>query len=193
MEDNNLMSLLDEMYEGIVEDEAKSLGINVEAGQYAIIDDNQANFFLKRLEEATKEKNKINDMCDKEINDFSERVNSFRTKQTSSLDSAINFFTQILEKYAQNELDGSKKKSIKLPFGTLQFKKSVDKYEYEEDILIKYIKDNDLTGLTRTKVELNKADFKKAIKVVDNKVFLNDIEIEGVNVTPGEIKFLIKL
>lgn len=193
MEDNNLMSLLDEMYEGIVEDEAKSLGINVEAGQYAIIDDNQANFFLKRLEEATKEKNKINDMCDKEINDFSERVNSFRTKQTSSLDSAINFFTQILEKYAQNELDGSKKKSIKLPFGTLQFKKSVDKYEYEDDILIKYIKDNDLTGLTRTKVELNKADFKKAIKVVDNKVFLNDIEIEGVNVTPGEIKFSIKL
>lgn len=192
MEDD-IMSLLSEMYDEVVEEEAKELGIDVEKTGYEIKDENQANFFLRRMEEVNKEKAEINDMCDKEIEMFVNRVNSFRNKKLVSLDTTTTYFTQLLEKYAQNALMESKKKSIKLIFGTLQFKKAADKYEYEDDKIIKFIDDNQLVGLTRTKVELNKADLKKAITVVDGNVLLEGKPLEGLTITPGGTNFSIKL
>lgn len=191
--EENIMSLLDEMYNDIVDDEAKKLGINVEDENFRVMDANQANFFLRRLDQINKEKKEINDMCDKEIEDFINRVNSFRNSKTITLDNTSNFFTSLLEKYAQNELSHSNKKSLKLPFGTLQFKKSLDKYEYEDEKVLAFISDNNLSGLTRTKIELSKKELKSALVIEEDKIYLNDKEIEGVKITPGSTSFSIKL
>ena len=193
MEEYNLMELLGELNNSVIEDEAAALGINVEGDNLRVVDDSQANFFLRRMEELNKEKNGINDVCDKEIEAFVNRVNKFRNSKLATADNTMNYFSLLLEKYAQSELVGSKKKSIKLPFGTLQFKKSVDKYEYEDEKVLAFINKNQMIGLTRTKVELSKKEIKEAITIVEDKVLLNGKEVEGITVTPGETKFSIKL
>lgn len=191
--EKDMLSLIDEMYEGIIETEAIELGIDVEKVGFSITKESQANFFLKRMEEVSKEKAELNEMCDKDIEAHINKVNEFRNKKVAGIDNAINYFTELLEDFAKKELLVSKKKSMKLINGTLQFKKAADKYEYEEEKLIKYMNENNLVGFTRTKVELNKVELKKSVTVVKDEVMLEGKKIEGITVTPGLINFSIKL
>lgn len=191
--EQNFTSLIDEMYDTIVDEEIKELGINIADENYKVLDINQANFFLRRINDLNREIAQINEMCDNEINNFERKVNEFRNTKISSLENTVNYFSTLLEKFAQSELADSKKKSLKLPFGTLQFKKSADKYEYEDEKLLQFINENQLTGLTRTKIELNKADIKKALVIEDNRILLDGKEIDSVKITPGETKFSVKL
>lgn len=186
--------LLSELFDEITDAEVEELGIVIEKEGFAITSEGQANFFLRRLEEARNEKDKINNTCDNEINKFNEKVNAFRSKEVRSLENAEAYYSTLLEKYASIALADSKKKSLKLPFGTLAFKTSPVKYIYDDEVLMKYIKDNDLSQFIRVKEEINKKDLKTAL-IVDKEtgsISINDIPVNGVNITPGELSFSIK-
>ena len=78
--------ILDSLFEAITEEEVRDLGIEIEKENFAITSDEQANFFLRRLEEVRSEKDKINNTCNQEIERFTVRVNNFRAKETLSLE-----------------------------------------------------------------------------------------------------------
>lgn len=182
--------LLDSLYEEITEQEVEELGINIESDSFAITSDDQANFFLRRLEEIRNEKDKINTTCDREIEKFSQKVNDFRAKELRSLENTESFFMTLLENYARIQLNGSKKKSIKLPFGTLSFKKTQPKYVYDDKVIMNFIKVNQMPEFIRIKEEVNKKDLKAALTVNDEGlILLNGKVMEGVVITPGEEKF----
>ena len=132
-------SLMDELKESIMEDEAKELGlVNVDEN-YKILDANSANFFLKRLEELKAEEDEINEMCDGEIERFTQKVNTFRDNRLTTVKNTQNYFKKYLKQYAEEQLANSKKKSIKLPFGTLQFRKATSQYTYDDDKLLSFL------------------------------------------------------
>ena len=186
-------SLMDELKESSMEDEAKELGlVNVDEN-YKILDANSANFFLKRLEELKAEEDEINEMCDGEIERFTQKVNTFRDNRLTTIKNTQNYFKKYLEQYAEEQLANSKKKSIKLPFGTLQFRKATSQYTYDDDKLLSFLKDSKLTNLVAVKETPNKAELKKIASVKDGKLFINNVEVEGVTVAEGTTSFDVKI
>lgn len=185
--------LLDALFEEITEAEVEELGINIESDAFAITNDGQANFFLRRLDEIRNEKDKINNTCNTEIEKFCQKVNDFRARELNTLENTERFFTTLLENYARIQLMDSKKKSLKLPFGTLAFKKSQPKYIYDDEVVMKFIKENNLSEFIRTKEEINKRDLKSALTVNDEGIIkLNGMQLDGVTITPGEEVFNVK-
>jgi DNA repair exonuclease SbcCD ATPase subunit len=100
----------------------------------------------------------------------------------------------LLREYHERRLrENPKAKTIKHPFGTLEARKSPDKWNYREDDLLRWMKEN-RPDLVRVKEEPNKQDLKKKAKVKDGWVYTEDGErVEGVMVTPGEVKFSVKV
>lgn len=185
--------ILNALFDEITEEEVKELGIEINDEKFAITSDEQANFFLRRLEEIRSEKDKINNACNNEIERFVNKVNSFRAKETLSLDNTEKYFICLLESYARKQLEGSKKKSLKLPFGTMSFKKGQRKMVYEDEALMTYIKNNNLVDFIRTKEEINKAELKKAVELQeDGNVTLNGQVVEGITTLPAEETFSVK-
>lgn len=185
---------LDELYESIADEEAEQLGIDISDEKYHIVDESQANFFLRRLSELEAENQKINEMCDAEIDAFVEKVNNFRNGKLKTNQGTIDYFSTLLERYAHSQLDGTKKKSLKLPFGTLQFRSSPDKLKYTDpEVVLKTLQANDMKELIRTKQEIDKTNLKKALTIIDGKAFLNGVEVTGIEVEPAEINFSVKI
>ena len=185
--------ILEALFDEITEEEVKELGIEIDNEKFAITSDEQANFFLRRLEEVRSEQDKINVTCNNEIERFTKKVNSFRAKELLSLENTEKYFISLLETYAKKQLEGSKKKSIKLPFGTMSFKKGQRKMVYEDDVLMNFIKSNSLNDFIRIKEEINKSELKKAIKLEeDGSVTLHGTVVEGATSLPAEEKFSIK-
>lgn len=185
---------LDELYEAIVDEEAEQLGIDINNEEYRIVDESQANFFLRRLSELKAENDKINETCDAEIQAFVEKVNKFRESKLKTNKGTIDYFSTLLERYAHSQLDGTKKKSLKLPFGTLQFRTNPEKLNYtNSDIVLKTLENNNLNELIRTKKEIDKTNLKKAISIVDGKAYLNGIELEGIEVESEQTNFSVKI
>lgn len=185
--------ILESLFDEITEAEVKELGIEIENERFAITNDEQANFFLRRLQDIRSEKDKINTTCNNEIERFVAKVNNFRAKEILSLENTENYFSVLLESYAKKQLEGSKKKSLKLPFGTMSFKKGQRKMVYDDEALMTFIKTHGLNDYIRTKEEINKADLKKAIVTTDDgAVVLNGQVVDGITTTPGEESFSIK-
>lgn len=186
--------LLNELTEAITEQEVKELGIDLSLGEkLKITSEEQAIFFLRRINELRDERDKVNMTCNNLIESYNSKVNDFRSKQLRSIDSTEAFFSNLLEDFARASLVNSKKKSLKLPFGTLSFKKSQPKYVYEDKQLLEYLKDKNLNEFIRIKEEVDKSNLKKNIVIDESgKPLLDNIEVEGLTILPSEETFTIK-
>jgi hypothetical protein len=174
-------------------EEAKDLGIDVEADTLKIHSHSQADYFLGLLNKAQKEVEYINTICDAKIQQTTDRVNRFREQNISGLSSQINYYKMLLETYIVDELANSKKKSIKLPEGTLGIKKQADKIDYDEEIVIDYLKVNhpELVRV-KTKEEIDKTSLKKLAESLNGSLVIDGKEVEGIKVLPQPDKFYIK-
>ena len=95
--------ILEALFDEITEEEVKELGIEIDNEKFAITSDEQANFFLRRLEEVRSEQDKINVTCNNEIERFTKKVNSFRAKELLSLENTEKYFISLLETYAKKQ------------------------------------------------------------------------------------------
>lgn len=187
------MSLLDDLSTFLDEEDRKELGIPEEDSEYKIIDDSTANYYLRKLEEIKNQENEINTLCDDELNRLTEKINLFRNSRLKTLSNTENYLTKKLEEYAEEKLKDSNKKSLKLPFGTLQFKKTPNKYEYDDTILLNYLTENKLNDYLNIKTSPNKTQIKKAGKIENNKLYIDNQEIPGITIEEGQVGFSVKL
>lgn len=192
--DNDNSVLLSDLMETITETEVEDLGIDISNEKFRITNDEQAMFFIRKINELRDEKDKINNTCDRIIEKHNTTVNDFRAKELRGIEGTENYFSLLLEDYAKRELDGSKKKSLKFPFGTLSFKKTQPKYVYDDQTVFNYIKENHLDSCIRVKEEINKSELKKMIRYDEetNQGFIDDQPVDGLSILPPEEKFSIK-
>lgn len=189
--------LFESFFEEIEKAELEELDINIDKIQFEIKDEGQANFFLRKVTELREEREKINKMCDDEVKRFVDKIETYRIKETATLDKTEEYFSSLLSEYASKQLEGTKKKSLKLPFGTLAFSKSPDSYVYETDAAMEFVS-KEMPQFIRTKTELNKAELKKNLFVNESGEVMVKISedsstlIPGVTFSPGEKKFKIK-
>ena len=194
-ENFNEDDFLADLNQAIKEEEEKALDIDYQEEDNELIKNQaQANYFCKVVAELREEKNKKNELIDQEIQRIKNHYEQFRLKQNNEIDRKIEFLERCLKSFAIKELEGSKKKSIKLPYGTLSFKKQQDKYEYNEELIMDWLKNNNYTKYINTKTieSVDKKALKKESHVCNGYLFIDNNKVDGVTVTKQDDKFEIK-
>lgn len=196
--------ILNALYEEITAQEVSELGIEIENERFQITSEEQANFFLRQLNEVRQQMEKITATCDMEVERYTKRVTEFKEKETRTLRNTENYFVTLLENYARIQLVDSKKKSLKTPFGTLAFKKSPDKVVYDDEAVLKFIKDHELVDFIKIKEDINKKDLRAclitdedgSVKIATTNASDKEqpiyLDIDGIRIEPGEEKFTVK-
>ena len=153
----------------------------------------EAEYMTKKYVALVKE----NEEAEKAAADYLEkekaRVNNWLEKIKKNNQFLLDIYGGALEMYTKAQLEETGKKSIKLIEGTLSFRKSRDKYEYDEEVLRKSLADNHIDMFfEEVEPKIKKAELKKAATVKNNKLYINDTLIDGVTITPQEDVFSVK-
>jgi hypothetical protein len=194
----NTEDFIKDLNECISKMEAEELNINVtgneESDREIIQNPQQANYFCKVVNELREERAKTEELINQELERVKREYEAYKTKEFNRIDGQIQYFSGLLESYATKELQNSKKRSIKLPHGTLSIKKQQDKYDYDEDAIIECLKKNkqDKFIKVQTVETVNKKDLKKEGFSHNGKLYLDNIEVKGVVITAQPDKFEVK-
>lgn len=187
--ENEFAALLKDFMEEV---EIKELDIKEENG-FEITSDQQAGFMIRKLNEAREKRDSIIKTAKEERDRLTATIDLWEEKETKSADNNIEFLESLLRSYAVKALDGSDKKSLKLPFGTLAFKKQQPKYTYDDTVLLAYLETNGEEFISK-KIVLspNKVEIKKAGVVKEGNLYINDKKVDGIDVEILEDKFEVK-
>ena len=153
----------------------------------------EAEYFTKKYIEAANEIKEAEEVVKQYMEQQQEKVNNWLEKIKKNNQFLLDIYGGALEMYTKAQLEETGKKSIKLIQGTLSFRKSRDKYEYDEEVLRKSLTDNHIdTFFEEVEPKIKKAELKKAATVKNNKLYINDTLIDGVTITPQEDVFSVK-
>lgn len=194
----NTEDFIKNLNESISKMEAEELNINVTGNEKSdremIQNPQQANYFCKVVNELREERAKTEELINQELERVQREYEAYKTKEFNRIDGQIQYFSGLLESYATKELQNSKKRSIKLPHGTLSIKKQQDKYDYDEDAILECLKKNkqDKFIKVQTVETVNKKDLKKEGFSHNGKLYLDNIEVKGVVITAQPDKFEVK-
>lgn len=197
----NKDEFIDFLEEYLMEEEAKDLEIKItgeEEQDGPLIDSMQkASYFVKLISKIKEDIEQINFLCNGEIEKVTERVNEYRNSMVQPLENQIAYYSKLLQNFTEKELEGSKKRSIKLPYGTLSMKKQQPKWEYgDEKELVKWLQENELDDLLNKKetYSIDKKNLKEKVTInSDCGVSINGKNIPNVDVVNQEDKFVIKI
>lgn len=182
---NELLKELEEFIE-------QESDINESDESYKIQNEEEANEVLRRIKYFNSEIEKVNKISDSEIERYTKLINEYREKKLLEFNNRLTHYELLLQDYAKETLKGKKSKSISLPFGKIGFKKQQDTFNYDEDALLEYLRNNssDFIKVT-TKESIEKAKLKKAGVVENGHLYLDGRLVDGVTVTKNEDKFII--
>lgn len=193
---DDFLCLLEEY---MMSEEAKELEVSItgDAEQDAPLIDSQekANYFLKLIMNLRRDKEDINALCDAEIAKTTQRVNAFRDERLAAIIKQEEYYEGLLRNYTEHMVANQKRKSIPLPYGTVGLKKQQPKWEYDDEALLEWIKQNSPNLVSeKTTFSVDKKELKKAVELDDNNVpKVNGQEVPGVVVTPQPDKFNITI
>lgn len=187
------------MEDFLIEDEAKELGIKITGEEEELPKINslqQANFYVKLVKSIDEDIANIELLCKEELQKYQDRISRYKSSQIEPLLRQREYFSNLLKNYTEHELADSKKRSIKLPNGTLALTKQLPIWEYEdEDSIIEALKSIKCNDLINVKVEesINKKELKKETVIDENgRVLVNGHEIPGITITKRDDKFTVK-
>lgn len=187
--------LLKDLQQAIDEMELNELNINKEDTSYRIENRSQADYFIRKYHELLQDEKDINQTAEDSIRAYKEKVETWRTNRLETIERSKQFMQGLLKDFALRDLEGTGKKSIKLPMGSIGFSKQQPEYNYDEEKVIEFLKAKNLDGdYVKTKVTetIDKTTLKKAGSINGNALFINDIPVEGIIITEREDKFVIK-
>ena len=166
--------LMNDLDDSVNAAEAEAVGlsgeVDVSEDGFKIETRDQAEYYTRCLTEAQRENAAVELAAKKRIEEYVERVNAWKESKLKENANNIERWTGLLRPWAEEELKGSKKKSVKLIEGTLSFRKN-DDYQYDDEKLIAYLKAkgrNDLIVEQAPKVD--KKALKKAFDFTKDKI-----------------------
>lgn len=162
---------------------------------FIIEDDRQADYIVKKIKEIRNQKEEVQAVAKKAIDDYTAKVQKFEETQLNPLTYQEEYLTKILEAYAIERLKGSKKKSIKLIEGTIGFHKKPILISYDEPIVMEFMKDHPDIGrkFTKTNISLDKMKIRKSgILDENNALTLDSVTIPGIVAEEQPDSFTIK-
>jgi phage host-nuclease inhibitor protein Gam len=183
---------LEGLHDYMDEEEIKELNIQ-DMDTFQIKNKEQANYFIKKIMDVRSEASNINHIADTEITKTKIRVDAWREKELNKLARDEEYITNLLEIFAAKELEGAKKKSLSLPYGSIGFRAQQPEYTYDDKTLLEFLLGHEeYAKFINYKPSTNKTDLKKTATVKDGKLYIDGIEIPGVTVTERDPKFEVK-
>ena len=152
-----------------------------------------ANYYLGRIKQNKAKMDTYKNQAKEMKDDFKVRVESWLQSRQDALDYDTQQCMAMLEAYWEtNKPDNGK--SISLPEGNIGMYAVQAKYDVDtqKDEIIKYLQDHKLTQFIRNKPELDKTELKKALSVVDGKLYLEGVELPNVPFTPKTKAFGVR-
>jgi uncharacterized protein (DUF3084 family) len=133
---------------------------------WKIKSDDEANWALRKIKQNRDQLTAKKELVARE----KERLDRWLESETESLERSINFFETALFGYYKDAVAKGllgNKKSLKLPYGTLQMRKKQAKLERDDNKLIEIARP---LGLIKVKESLDWAEFKKRLIIDGYKV-----------------------
>lgn len=160
-----------DIWTGVIEEgEAKE--------RFKINDLDGANWAFRKLKAILEKENEIKGLMQKEI----ERIQNWAKDELDKLENSTQFFEGLLTEYFIAEKEKDPKFKISTPYGKVSSRKQQPKWNYDNDKVIEWLKENNM-DLVRVKHEPDKVAIKKTYKVAGTNVVTEDGEIvEGITI-----------
>lgn len=188
-----MADFLESLKEYMDQVDVQELNISTDQEDFKISSREQANYFLRKILDLKAQKEEIELTAKQELERLNNHVMDWEQKELISLDKGINYFSYLLEEYTKTELENSEKKTIKLPFGSLGFRKQQPKFDYDENAVKEFLKKEHPELLEKvTDYKFSKTEVKKIGVVKDGKLYIDGKEVDGIVITEQDDKFEIK-
>lgn len=191
----NKDEFLADLQEYLNDQEAIALDIN-ESNEYLINDKSQADYFIKLSKQCENDINDIKEYIEAEKERYLQLLENYMIDQIMAVEKRKQFYDDALEAYVHRELDGTKKRSIKLPHGTLSLKKQQPHYTYEDEDIIDWAKemcpDIVKTTIPEPKVSIDKKKLKEQGEIIDGLLYIDGLQVPGVQIEIKNDAFSIK-
>lgn len=159
---------------------------------FQVTDDQKANWALRKIKQFKEQQQENNLLAESEI----EKINAWVESENDKAQQDIDYFQSLLANYAMSLREADPKfKSSKLPNGRIRFKKQLPKFNYDDEALLKSLKESDRTDLIKIKESPDKAAIKKKFVVHGSKLIDPDtgLLVEGVEIEEREDKFEVDI
>ena len=191
----NKDDFLADLQEYLNDQEAIALDIN-ENNEYLVNDKSQADYFIKMSKQCEEDINDVKVYIEAEKERYLALLENYLIDQVTAIEKRKQFYDDALESYIHRELDGTKKRSMKLPHGTLSLKKQQPHYIYTDEELLDWAKemcpDIVKTTVPEPKTTVDKTKLKSQGMIVDGLLFINGMQVPGVQIEIKEDAFSIK-
>lgn len=161
--------------------------------RFQIKDKEQAAWAMRKLHRIEVEKAEVQKIAQAEI----DRIREWERGEVEQIEKQAEFFRGLLEEYHRAVIsENPKAKTIKLPHGTLKLRTQQPAWKYEDEELLKWLKQNRPELVKRKVIENpDKAQLKKIVQVVNGRAV--DPEsgevIPGVEIEEREPKFSVEV
>lgn len=159
--------------------------------RFRIENTEQADWAFRIIRKAKERKKETQEMYDRER----ERIDNWKKKEDTKSDNDIIFMEGLLIEYFEKQRVLDEKFRLSTPNGKVTSRKMQDKWEYQEDVLLKHLKENELEEFIRVKEEIDKSSIKKAFVKDGIDVYdTNGGVVKGIKVykQPDSIKVVVE-
>lgn len=160
----------------------------VEKEQFKVVDLQSADWCFKKIQKNNREAQEQLDYI--ELEEL--RLAKYKQKVIYKRDTSNQHLEGLLEEYYQDRKAEDPRFSLKTITGSVSSRKSKS-WDYDNELVLNYLKENHLDQFIRIKEEINKADFKKSLTVKNGKAITSDGEVvPGIEITENE-KITVKV
>ena len=133
----------------------------------------EAEYYIRKYKETEQEIENINTRAENYLNKKKEQIENWKENQLADHKRSIEYYSSLLEGYTRKQLEGTKKKSLKLIEGTLQVRTSPQKYDYDVPTIQEYIKEK----IAETVIPTEELDF----LIIEDEDGDKSIDLEELN------------
>lgn len=170
------------------------LAYNEDKERFVVDSVKKADWCFKKLHDLNnkiEEKEEMADSHIKRLESEIERLKEWKAKECRPFFDSQLLLEDLLKTYYIGLREADPKAKLSTPYGKVTSRKGSDKWEYDDERVMAYLKENELYGLIRTKYEVNKELLKKNVQVINGRAIDGDGQvIDGITVThqPDSIK-----
>lgn len=159
---------------------------------YIIKNQDEANIYIKRYKNIVAQMNEIEETSKEALSKYADKVNTWEESCLMPLQRKLQYYETLLQQYAEHQLEGSNKKSLKLIEGTIGFRTPPVKFNYNDEEVLYWLKQVNASDYLKETTTINKEALKKAGAIKDDKFYINDVEVPGITLTKQDKKFVVK-
>lgn len=160
-----------------------------EKEKFEIKDLVQANWALRKISAYHNKLKEVKGLANEE----KFRIECWEQNETESINKGIEFFEALLQEFLLENRKVDPKFKVSTPYGKVSTRKQQAKWEYEDNVVLEYLKNIEAKEFIRIKEELNKADLKKVVTVDNGKAIYEGVALPGIAILEQPDKVVVSV